>query len=345
MGVFKKGKNWYIDYRYQGKRIRESVGPSKKLAEQALAARKGEIAQGRFDLKRAKPGRLFQEFAANYLEYSKTNKRSWERDQTSIKALSAHFDSFRLNQITPWHIEKYKQARKKIVKESSVNRELACLKHMYTMAIKWGEAILNPVKEVKMFRERNQRMRFLSPEEEERLLEECNSHLYPIVLTALNTGMRRGEILGLRWNQVDFSRGLIIVENTKNDEIREIPMNATLTRALRDVKVKAAGEHVFSRHTGEITRSVRTAFNNAVRRAELNDLRFHDLRHTFASKLVMAGVDILTVKELLGHKTISMTMRYSHLTQEHKKKAVYAIDGHYLDTRADFEQSIEIVSR
>jgi integrase len=241
-----------------------------------------------------------------------------------------------LNEITPWHIEKYKLKRKIEVSEASVNRELSCLKHLFSLAIKWNKASRNPVKEVKLFREKNQRLRYLSIDEDKRLLDECNGYLRPIVITALHTGMRKSEILNLRWSQVDFERGCVIVVNTKNDEVRDIPMNATLTDCLTNVKVLSKGEYVFSRQEGKPPKSIRTAFENAVKRAELGDFHFHDIRHAFASKLVMSGVDLLTVKELLGHKTIAMTMRYSHLSQEYKRKAIRFLDGHNMGTNIDF---------
>lgn len=194
------------------------------------------------------------------------------------------------------------------------------------MAIKWNKASSNPVKEVKLFRERNQRLRYLTSDEEKRLLEECNDYLRPMVIMVLHTGMRKSEILNLKWDQIDFGRGCVIVENTKNDEVRDIPMNVTLTDWMTNVMVLSKGEYVFSRQEGEPPKSIRTAFENAVKRAELGGFRFHDIRHAFASRLVMSGVDLLTVKELMGHKTISMTMRYAHLSKEHKQKAVETLE-------------------
>jgi len=346
MGIYKRGKVWWIDYYDQGRRVRERVeASSKKVAQQALAARKGEIVQGRFELRKVRPGAFFKDFSEAYLEYSKANKRSWKRDRTSLRALYRHFENLRLNDITPWHIEKYKLKRKKEVSEASVNRELACLKHLFSMAIKWNKATVNPVKEVKLFRERNQRLRYLTIDEEKRLLDECNEYLRPIVITALHTGMRKSEILNLRWNQVDFERECVVVVYAKNDEVREIPMSATLTDCLTHVKVLSKGEYVFSRQEEEPPKSIRTAFENAVKRAELGDFHFHDIRHAFASRLIMSGVDLLTVKELLGHKTITMTMRYSHLSQEHKKKAICLLDGHNMDTNIDSGTSKNTLTR
>jgi integrase len=308
------------------------VGPSKKQAQDALNARKGEIAQGKFDLSKIRPSVKFGEIAADYLEYSMANKRSWKRDRTSINALSREFGKHRLTEITPWLIEKYKRKRREQVSPASVNRELACLKHMFTMAIHWGKVEENPVKRVKLFRENNRRLRFLSQDETKDLLNECSEHLRPIVITALNTGMRLSEILSLTWDCVDFDLGVITVLNSKNSELRNIPLNTILTEELGRLKLHPNSEYVFARKSGQPPLSIRTAWENALKRAGIKDFRFHDLRHTFASNLVMAGADIVTVKELLGHKTVAMTMRYAHLNQEHKKRVVSYLDGHHMDT-------------
>jgi integrase len=137
--------------------------------------------------------------------------------------------------------------------------------------------------------------------------------------------MRRGEILSLTWDQVDLDSGIITVEKSKNDGIRHIPINKQLTNEFNAVKINSAGRYVFSKKSGEPYRDIRASFQSALKRAGIKDCRFHDLRHTFASHLVMNGTDIATVKELLGHKSITMTMRYAHLSQEHKQKAVESL--------------------
>jgi len=137
---------------------------------------------------------------------------------------------------------------------------------------------------------------------------------------ALYTGMRKGEILKLTWKDIDFNRRVVYVRDSKNGQAREIPMADEVSDTLAELPVTTG--FVFTRRDGSNVTSMRTAFENAVRRAKLEDFSFHDLRHTFASHLVMSGVDLLTVKELLGHKTITMTLRYAHLSASHKQKAV-----------------------
>jgi len=154
---------------------------------------------------------------------------------------------------------------------------------------------------------------------------------------ALNTGMRLGELTAVEWKDIDFKCTVIHVDNkkehhTKNYEPRTIPMNEQLMAVLRRLPRRLDSPLVFQRKNGEKFAKMRTSFENAVKRSGIAHVRFHDLRHTFASHLVMAGVDIRTVQELLGHKDIRMTMRYSHLAPDHMKNAVRILDSHYLDT-------------
>jgi integrase len=215
---------------------------------------------------------------------------------------------------------------------------------MFTLAIKWGQASENPVKQVKYFPVNSQRLRFLSIDEERRLMAVCDSRIKPIVLTALKTGMRKGEILGLMWEQVDFENRMITVKDSKNREPRKIPMNPGLTELLQSIRIGSQGAHVFNNEHGRIYNTIRGPWGKALKKAGIIDFRFHDLRHTFASRLVMAGVDLVTVKELLGHKSINMTMRYSHLSQDHKRKAVELLDRHYMDTKQEIEKKTVAVS-
>jgi integrase len=346
MGIYKREGVYYIDYYFDGRRIRERVGLSWKQAQDALNGRKGEIAQGKFELKQTKTSPVFKDFAKKYLEWSKGNKRSWKRDRTAIKSFLNGFGGSSLNNITTWQVEKYKMKRSHTVKKSTVNRDLACLKHMFTMAIQWGLATENPAKPVKFFRVNNQRSRFLDENEEQSILSSCSDRIKPIVLTALNTGMRRGEILSLEWSDVDFNNRLITVKDSKNRESRKIPMNPTLIRLLKDLKKESQGADVF--HYG--AKQYQTVYNEwktTLKKAGTNDFRFHDLRHTFASRLIMGGVDLVTVKVLLGHKTIDMTMRYSHLSQDHKRKAVEILEsaphGHNMDTRTETRDKIAAI--
>jgi integrase len=183
----------------------------------------------------------------------------------------------------------------------------------------------NPVKRVHLYREQNARTRDLRDDEEALLLACCSPLLGPLVITALHTGFRASELRSLTWDDVDVRHRMITVRAgyAKNGEARSVPMNQLLTDTLKSVKLAHnQGDWVFCNRDGMPYRSFRSAFERAVRKAEVKDFTFHDLRHTFASRLVMAGVDLPTVKELLGHRDISMTMRYTHLSSDHKQTAV-----------------------
>lgn len=219
-------------------------------------------------------------------------------------------------------IEKYRKERKDSGKaDATINRELQALRHLFNKAIAWRKAQHNPVSQVKLRKEENSRVRFISEEEETSLLQACGPNLRAIVVAALNTGFRRGELLSLTWTDVDFVRGLITVQAAyaKNGERRTIPINEEPRRLLSSLKTNANNaDKVFLNSNGEAYRLVSTVFDEAVERAKIIDFHFHDLRHTFASRLIMTGVDLRTVQVLMGHKTIAMTLRYSHLSPDHQ---------------------------
>jgi len=323
MGVYKRGTTWYIDYYAGYKRRREKIGPSKRQAETVLKKRIVQVAENRF-LEVEKYEKIrFEKMTELYLEnYSKPNKKSSRRDVTSINNLKPFFAAKYLHEITPLDMEKYKRERQGQVSNATVNREVACLKHIFTKAIEWGIVQKNPGKKVKLLRERNTRLRYLNEKEIGRLYDACAKHLRPIVIVALNTGMRKEEILSLRWKDVDYRIRTISILDTKNGESRELPMNDIVYRTLLAVKNSLVIPGVFCKKNGERYGNVRKAFEGARKRAGIVDFRFHDLRHTFASHLVMAGVDLRTVQELLGHKSFEMTLRYAHLSPDHKKAAL-----------------------
>jgi len=344
MGVILKRDNWYIDYYCNGRRKREKIGTSKKLAEIVLKKRKVAIAEGKFlDIKKEQKIR-FEDFASEYLELHSKLKKSYYTDVKIIGLLVKYFSGKYLYEITSLDIEKFKSARANQVKKSklkdgkeqfiapaTVNRSLAVLKSMFNRAIVWGKADNNPFKGVKLFKENNQRLRFLEKEEIGKLLENCYEHLKPIVIVALNTGMRKGEILGLRWRDIDIQRGIIHLLDTKNGEKREVPMNEIVQRTIIGVLKHPESQYIFCNNKGQPYGDIKKSFLTALGKSGIVNFHFHDLRHTFASQLVMSGVDLNTVRELLGHKSLEMTLRYSHLSPDHKKRAVDVL-GKRLDT-------------
>ncbi len=329
MGIYLKGKNWYIDYYVKGKRKRKNIGHSKKLALQVLknvqVKNVREDYLGIYEDKKV----FFETFSKQYLDYSKVNKSvaTYERsERLSVKQLVLAFGDNYLYDITPEMIEKFKAMRLETISPASVNRELACLKYMYTKAIEWKFVKTNPVKKVKLLKEPPGRLRYLKAEEVSALLNECADHIKPIVIIALNTGMRKNEILSLSWREVDLKNRKITVINTKNNETRVIPINNTLFETLSNISRTDDKEYVFYGKNGYPVGDIKKGFNSALERAKISDFRFHDLRHTFGSQMVMQRVDIKTVQQLMGHKTIKMTMRYSHLSPEYVNEAINRLD-------------------
>lgn len=330
MGIYLKGKNWYIDYYVKGRRKRKKIGPSKKLAEQVLKDVHLKIARGEYLGIYEEKKILFDEYAQQYLDYCKANKAAStyeRRERLNIRLLTSAFKERYLFDITPHMIEKYKALRLQSVTPASVNRELACLKHMFTKAIEWGYVKTNPAKGVKLLKEPPGRLRYLRPNEVESLLKACTSHIRPIVVTALNTGMRKSEILRLRWAEVDLENRKITVTNSKNNEVRVIPINQTLHKELTAIPRESDSKYVFCDQNGHPVGDFKKAFSSALKRAGIVDFRFHDLRHTFGSQLVMQGVDLRTVQQVMGHKAIKMTMRYSHLSPEYVHEAMERLDN------------------
>jgi len=208
-------------------------------------------------------------------------------------------------------------------------RYMAAISHVFTVAVwEWQWCDDNPVRKVSKPREARGRVRFLSDDERERLLAACqvsrNVHLYTIVVLALGTGARRGELLTLRWSDVDLKRGAFIFRETKNGETRVVP----LTGYALDILTQHATVRrldttlVFPDHTGTKALGIREAFEWAVKRAGIPDFRYHDLRHTFASYLAMNGATLAEIAEALGHKTLAMVKRYAHLSEAHTRGVV-----------------------
>ena len=242
---------------------------------------------------------------------------------------------YKLKDLTPSLIA---SLRDRLIKEQSdktgrirtcatVNRYLALLSHACTIAIKeWQWMAVNPVAQISKPREAQGRTRFLSGEERERLLVACRSsesiHLFPIVTLALSTGMRRGEILGLSWENVDLQNRRITLLRTKNGERRVVPLVCKAYELIKNLYLKLEPESkdlLFpSPNNPKQPISIRTAWETAIKRCKIENFRFHDLRHSTASYLAMNGASLLEIADILGHKTLQMVKRYSHLSEDHK---------------------------
>src|SRR5262249_1460824 len=210
-------------------------------------------------------------------------------------------------QITRLEIEDWRREKLSSCRPSSVNRECARLRAIFRKAVEWDILEKSPMEKLKFFKE-HARTRFLTVEECERLIHACIApHIRNLVVSALRTGLRQSELFNLRWRDVDFSTGLILVADSKNGESRHVPMDDTVRALLASIPHRQPEDWVFSNSSGQRLRDIRCGFQNAVKRAGLSNLRFHDLRHCFASRWVQEGGNLYVLKALLEHKTITIT--------------------------------------
>ena len=329
MAIYQKNKIYYIDYYVDGRRVRESAGFSRKAAEALLHKRQVEINEGKY-IKKV-PKISLQDFIGKYIEFSKAQKRSWERDEITLKHVKKFFDDILITQITSWNIDQYRIERAKHVQKSTVNREIDTVRNFFNKAIEWRYAQNNPVTKDKRFKVSNKRLRYLTPEEAHRLIELCLPYLRPIVQLALATGMRKSEIRNLKWENLNLREGMVHIEHSKSYRRREVPIGPNLTSILRELKLNSRSEWVFSKEDGSPIGNFRKAYQHAVKEAGIKNFTFHDCRHHAASVMVMGGVNLKRVKEILGLASLEMVDRYAHLSPEHRREAAKVVDT-YMDT-------------
>jgi site-specific recombinase XerD len=329
-GIFEKvpgSKEYWIRYADCAGKIRREKAGKLGSAKVLLAKRKTEILQGR-KLPETLRGRevRFDEVSQDALDYSKANKASYRIDKARMQALKKEFGSRIADSITPQEIEKWMAGELSEHAPATLNRYRALLSLTYRLGIANRKVATNPARLVRQRRENNARVRWLRSEEETQLraaIEKKFPHRLVELDLALNTGLRQGEQYSLVWDNIDLERRILTVSTSKNGEKRHIPLNDAALAALLTAKQYCNdGPAVFWNRYGEGLQSPRQWFEEAREEANIDNFRWHDLRHTFASRLVMAGVDLRTVQQLMGHKTIGMTVRYAHLAPEHQLSAV-----------------------
>lgn len=287
------------------------------------------------------------------------NAKTANRIIQTIQSGFADFLKTPLSEITARKVEQWRNQKVKAqMGKATVNHYVNSLKGAMSRAVEWDLIPSHDLKKVKTLKVESTRLRYLSPDEEESLLstlrerderlkaardqanefrrvrnyptqpdlreQKYSDHLEPIVLLAINTGMRRGEIFQLQWSNIDFYSKTLTVEagNAKSGKSRIIPLNDTAFHVLENWKPISQSQYVFHGKDKDPLTDIKKGFLKVLEEAEIKEFRFHDLRHHFASKLVMRGVDLNTVRELLGHADIKMTLRYAHLAPEHKARAV-----------------------
>jgi integrase len=329
-----KRKAWGFTVQVDGKQKRcYKAEWTREDAEKAFAALLLQIEQR----PKTKPaGMTFGQAVDRYMA-AKAKKVSLETDCLRLARFKAAFGADTpLVEITAGRIAEYKIQRLRShvrrdgeqhdIAPATVNREMAALRHLLRLAHDEWET-LPSVPRIRLEMEPQGRLRWLTPEEATRLLDACgesrNADLTDLVEFAMFTGLRRGEALRLTWNRVDRARGVIVLETTKNKRRREVPLNSRADAVLARRGPKESG-WVFGTKNWDHFRS---AWENAVERAKLSDFHYHDLRHTFASWAVQRGAKLQEVKDLLGHRSLAMVLRYSHLSPEHLRSAVARLDA------------------
>jgi len=299
--------------------------------------------------------------AKSYRPWAETHRKSWKQTITRIKAHFQDLMNRPLEDINQWVLEKWRTKRiKDGISPVTVNRDIAALKGVLSKAVEWGVLDVHPLARLKPSPvDHSANVRFLSVDEEKRLREALSNreilvkaerisanqwrkkrgyeekkslkgkafvdHLQPMVLLAMNTGLRRGEIFRLEWADLDLKKKILTIHggHAKTGRTRHVPLNTEALNVLQQWgKTTAKSGLVFPNKDGQPFDNIKRAWGTLLKEAKIEKFRFHDLRHHFASKLVMAEVDLNTVRELLGHSDIKMTLRYAHLAPEHKANAV-----------------------
>lgn len=329
-GLALRGRTWYLDIRVNGRRYAMRLGKdiSRSVARELASVKRAAILKNDAGIGKKKQDVNFKEARQKFEAWMAAEKRpsTVKGYQECLLRLSSVFESKRLSEITPWILEKYRKDRTDAGAPIRANRELATLKNLFNKAVAWklyeGD---NPVCAVTFRKEPRTRLRVLEVEEEARLLAVSPEPLRSMITIAINTGLRRSELLTLRWADVDLRRGLLTVAAAyaKTGRTRTVPLNSIARQVFKQLRdVTAPDSLVFPGRQGRERQAIQTPFDNACDRAGLIGVTMHTLRHTFASRLVLAGVDLRTVQEVGGWQTISMVERYSHLNPAHKAQAV-----------------------
>ncbi len=354
-GIYLRGRTWRLDFRHQGKRYAITLGRNinRTAAREIASVKRAGILKGEAGITAKAPADLPIEKAVDlFLERNASNLKPLTRlrYKSSLKRIASNFSGQKLLSISPIAVEKYKRERLQAgTKPATVNRDLEALRNLCNRLVAWGKLDRNPVRltaagrqaepgQVAKLKEPEGRVRFLSPEEEKALLEACqNPQLRAVILLGIHAGLRiPSEALSLTWDAVDLKRGILTVAGThsKTSKTRTVPINSVLSEALRSLRMGQSvnGGPIFLRDKGRAgpLRSIRTAFDTARKRVGLRkDVTPHVLRHTFASRLAMAGVDLRTIQELGGWSSLAMVQRYAHLSASHKAEAVERLAAHF----------------
>lgn len=341
MSVYKRGGIWWVDYTYLGQRIRKPVSKKKSDALSYDAQVKTDIVHMRHPLPKNEK-RKFSELAVDYTRLHACHKKSYETDKSLLKTLVDYFGKYTIADIAinaAGFIDHYKthrlhaRVRKghkypqgKPISKSTINRELALLRHMMSKAVEWSHISANPLAGRNMMFPEKPKERILTIEELRCMIMLAGEPLKTQLIIALNTGMRKNEIFKLKWESVNL-RERFIETRSKTDKIRLIPMNEDLYMLLSEMSLKRGGRAYVMENpkTGKPYTDNKRAWKTLLKRAEIKDFRFHDLRHCFATYALLNGGDLISLKEILGHTDIKTTCRYAKAMLEGQQRIVNSI--------------------
>ncbi|HKW87408.1 MAG TPA: site-specific integrase [Candidatus Acidoferrales bacterium] len=336
MSVYKRGAVYWYEFQFEGQRIRESTSLTNKTsAERAEAIRKAALAQGKAGIVRHVPSPIFEDFVNNeFFPWSErqhqAHPRTHQRYRVASKPLIGFFGKIRLDIIASSHVEKFKLLRSEKISSAGTNRDLAALRFILNFAMRQDYIARNPVIGVQFLTEGPGSMRIVSHEEQQKYLAAANSLLRDVATIMVETGMRPEEVYALRQENVHLERRYLFVPSGKTRFARRnVPLTGAAIAILKRRVTKAKGPYLFAHRTdpNKPLTTVRKAHFDAMRTARIDPpFRLYDLRHSFGSRSAMAGVDLPTLKELMGHSDISTTMRYVHPTPEHKQEAVRKLE-------------------
>jgi len=267
-------------------------------------------------------------FSVALLRYAKAQKRQsprhfMENTRYHLNFLARRFEGFNVSDFTFRAVQEFVDERLETVSPAMALKDVAYIKAIINKARR--EELTDFVPNFPRIRPPKPRTRWITAEEEDRLTATAAKHLKPLIRLAVDTGGRRSELLGLDWQNVDLERRRITFVDTKNGEDRTIRLCERAYETLLDLGPKKSGP-VFT-YGGKPIKGVKTAFGAACRKAGIKDFRFHDLRHTFASRLVQGGVPLYNVMHLTGHKSLSMVQRYAHLAPDFQEGAIQVLDS------------------
>jgi integrase len=342
MSIFKRGRVYWCHFWFDGRHIQRSTKQgNSRVARQIEAAYRTKLAKGEVGIYDNKRIPTIDEAMRDFLLWSQTehmaHPRTHLRYETSSRALLRHFNKMRLDEITADDVEKFKRQRsdqlgnrtRRPIHPATINRELACGKAMYNSVIKSGVLLQNPFRRVKFLPEDNEQMRVLNYDEQRRYLQAASQPLRDIATLMLETGMRPEEVYRIAVDQVHLSGGYLFnpIGKTKAAK-RRVNLTRTAMKVLNGRLASAKGRYLFPHHkdAAKPMLKVNNGHIGALKRSGVAKFRLYDLRHTWATRAAMAGIDLVTLAAMLGHSRIQMVLRYAHPTERHQAEAMRKLE-------------------